>query len=158
MIIVIIWNVYASQDEKKKIAFFLHIQKVTEIWFCIAGYFSIDITFAAVICWYRASGNYVLDNNGTLHASTKHSNHWNIPQNGSSFYGFTPEFGGIALNHAYFQQDGATYQTSNEIIDRFWEKFPIRVFPRKGNYSWPLRSHFLTLYYCFLYATWNSLR
>ena len=55
-----------------------------------------------------------------------------------------PELEDMDVDDVYFQQDGATCQTSGETIGLSREKFLGRVISRNGDYSWPPRSHDLT--------------
>ena len=55
-----------------------------------------------------------------------------------------PEIERLELNHACFQQDGATSHTVRETTALLKEHFPARLISRFGDLSWPPRSPDLT--------------
>ena len=55
-----------------------------------------------------------------------------------------PYLDDIDIEQLWFQQDGATWHTSNETIDLLHEKFPNRVLLNRGDQNWPPRSYDLT--------------
>lgn len=63
-----------------------------------------------------------------------------------------PEIDRLGIGDMWFQQDGATCHTSNEIVEILKAKFPGRVISRRVDVNWPLRSCDLTLLDFFLWG------
>jgi len=61
----------------------------------------------------------------------------------------------VSMNSAYFQQDGATSHTTNEVLEFLKKHFKDRIISRRSDFCWPARSPDLTPLDFFL---WGHLK